>query len=161
MCFHTQVLLGREVLPQGKNILIGPEKSLAQKSPKKDITETEILNLHFIYMANLHSKYRLLILATYDLGAQADLSPKPHPEVLQRTSAGWFNLLEKQNQHKHSWGSKAPHLSLIVCPSEEKTWRSSHVGVFLNSIFAKYYYKNCNCSAGTDYARDRQRNWIK
>lgn len=88
MCFHTQVLLGREVLPQGKNILIGPEKSLAQKSPKKDITETEILNLHFIYMANLHSKHRLLILATYDLGAQADLSPKPHPEVLQRTSAG-------------------------------------------------------------------------
>lgn len=75
MFAHTGSL-AREVFPKGKKkIEKGPENSLALKSPKKDITETEILILHFIHMANLPSRHRLLILATYDLAAQADLSP--------------------------------------------------------------------------------------
>lgn len=134
---HTGSFRKRSISTGEKKNSKGPEKSLAQKQPKKDITETEILILHFIYMATLHYRHRLLILATHDLAAQADLSPKPHPEALQRTNAGGFNLLlEKQNQHKPSWRSTAPHLSLMTaCPSEEKPWSSTHVGVLLNSIF--------------------------
>lgn len=146
---HTGSFRQRSISTGEKRNLKGPQKSLAQKLPKKDITETEILILHFIYMANLHYKHRLLTSATHDLAAQADLSPKPHPEALQRTSAGRFNLLlEKQNQHKPSWRSTAPHLSLmIVSPSEEKPWSSTHVGFIIKQYLCKYY-KSCNCSAG-------------